>query len=123
VFLDERFELACRHFHQYVWSPYLHTVLRCLERERPSLVLVTSGPHQTSGRPWTEFVAGASRILRRRYVKVLQRGDPAVLRVEVWRHRSAEQEGLVSHTSQLSAGSSESPEKADDGPRTRILDL
>ena len=91
AFLDRGFRLACAVFHQYTYTGNLTGVLRCVERKRPELILVTSSFSLDPTRParWNDFVASGRRLLERLYVQELVRPS---LRgpVEVWKLHAGE---------------------------------
>ena len=65
AFLDGRFSLACPAIAQYVFTPHVDSVLRCVQSERPELILVTQRYEFIAGAPqeWNEFVASGSHLL------------------------------------------------------------
>jgi hypothetical protein len=78
AFLDRRFALACPAIAQYVFTPQLDGVLRCVERKRPELVLVTQKFRREAHAPaeWEQFVAGGTKLLERDYERVSTRRTP-----------------------------------------------
>jgi hypothetical protein len=78
AFLDGRFALACPAIAQYVFTPQLDGVLRCVERKRPELVLVTQKFRREPHAPaeWDQFVAGGTKLLARDYERVSTRRTP-----------------------------------------------
>jgi hypothetical protein len=85
AFLDSRFALACPAIAQYVFTPHLDGVLRCVEGKRPDLVLVTQKFHREPHAPqeWDQFVANGTRLLARDYERVSTRRTPNGL-ASVW---------------------------------------
>jgi hypothetical protein len=85
AFLDSRFALACPAIAQYVFTPHLGGVLRCVEGKRPDLVLVTQNFHRERHAPqeWDQFVANGTRLLARDYERVSTRRTPNGL-ASVW---------------------------------------
>jgi hypothetical protein len=78
AFLDGRFALACPAIAQYVFTPHLDGVLRCVEGKRPELVLVTQKFRREPHAPaeWDRFVADGTRLLDRDYERVSTRRTP-----------------------------------------------
>jgi hypothetical protein len=89
-FIDGSWQLACPRFHQYPYSLHLDAVNACLQRERPTLVLVDSPlvPHDETA-SWNAFVRAARRLLRDAYVRVPADGADTA---QVWRLRSISRE-------------------------------
>ncbi len=89
AFIDDSFDLECRYFHLYLFSvrEQFDETLSCAERERPTFVLVTLGFFDEYGDvpAWNAFVAGAKRLLDRRY-EYVEEEYPGV---QVWKLRSA----------------------------------
>ena len=85
AFLDGRFSLACPAIAQYVFTPHLDGVLRCVEGKRPELVLVTQKFRREPHAPaeWDRFVADGTRLLEREYERVSTRRTPAGV-ASVW---------------------------------------
>ncbi|HEV7529978.1 MAG TPA: hypothetical protein VGO29_13870 [Solirubrobacteraceae bacterium] len=79
AFLDGRFSLACPAIAQYVFTPHLDSVLRCVSAKRPQLILVTQKLQFVSGAPaqWNQFVARGSRLLAQNYQRVSARNTPS----------------------------------------------
>jgi hypothetical protein len=73
AFLDDRFVLACPDVAQYVFTPDLLEVLRCVRDEKPCVVLVTDTfkPYSDAPAEWNQFVARGSNLLSREYERVL----------------------------------------------------
>jgi hypothetical protein len=90
AFLDGRFALACPAIAQYVFTPHLEGVLRCVERKRPELVLVTQKFRREPHAPpeWGQFVAGGTKLLERDYERVSTRRTPNGV-ASVWALASA----------------------------------
>jgi hypothetical protein len=90
AFLDSRFALACPAIAQYVFTPHLDGVLRCVEGKRPDLVLVTQKFQREPHAPqeWQQFVANGTGLLRRDYERVSTRRTPNGL-ASVWALASA----------------------------------
>ena len=78
AFLDGRFALACPAIAQYVFTPHLDGVLRCVEAKQPELVLVTQKFRREPHAPaeWDRFVAAGTRLLSRDYERVSTRRTP-----------------------------------------------
>lgn len=78
AFLDGRFALACPAIAQYVFTPHVESVLRCVRSKRPELVLVTQKFTHEAVAPaeWNQFVAGGSLLLSQDYVRVATRHTP-----------------------------------------------
>jgi hypothetical protein len=78
AFLDGRFALACPAIAQYVFTPHLDGVLRCVEGKQPELVLVTQKFRREPHAPaeWDRFVADGTRLLERDYERVSTRRTP-----------------------------------------------
>jgi hypothetical protein len=78
AFLDGRFELACPAIAQYVFTPHLDGVLRCVEGKQPELVLVTQKFRREPHAPaeWDRFVVDGTRLLDRDYERVSTRRTP-----------------------------------------------
>ena len=74
AFLGGGWALACARFHQYPWTPgaTLSGIVRCIEKRRPDLLLVTSSLSDRAGVPstWHEFVVTAQELVRREYERV-----------------------------------------------------
>jgi hypothetical protein len=75
AFLNGRFSLACPAIAQYVFTPHLESVLRCVRGERPELILVTQRFEFIAGAPpeWNQFVARGSRLLAQSYQRISTR--------------------------------------------------
>jgi hypothetical protein len=73
AFLDSRFVLSCPVIGEYVFTPNLPTVLRCITEKKPRLVLVTPSFTNIRRAPpaWNEFVARGSSLLGNEYELVL----------------------------------------------------
>jgi hypothetical protein len=74
VFISHRFDLACRWFHLYPYSPddQLEETTACSRRERPMLILVTLGFWDSrEGASWRAFVSNARHLLESRYKLVV----------------------------------------------------
>jgi hypothetical protein len=73
AFLDDRFVLACPAIAQYVFTPDLPGVLRCIQDEKPRLVLVTPSFTSISHAPitWNRFVVGGESLLSNGYQRLL----------------------------------------------------
>jgi hypothetical protein len=92
AFIDDRFDLACRKFHQYDWSSYLPSVLECIEQRQPDLILVTwrFAPRADAPERWNDFALRGSAMLARDYERaVLRRAPPG--KVEVWKRRAGDE--------------------------------
>jgi hypothetical protein len=78
AFLDGRFALACPAIAQYVFTPHLDGVLRCVEGKQPELVLVTQKFRREPHAPaeWDRFVGDGTRLLDRDYERVSTRRTP-----------------------------------------------
>ncbi len=85
AFLDGRFSLACPAIAQYVFTPHVDSVLRCVRGKRPELILVTQKFQFVAGAPveWNQFVASGSRLLAASYRRVSTGQTPAGL-ASVW---------------------------------------
>lgn len=73
AFLNNKFVLACPVIAQYVFTPELPSVLRCIRDKEPRLVLVTPSFRSLSYAPaeWNRFVARGSSLLSKGYERVL----------------------------------------------------
>jgi hypothetical protein len=71
-FLDNRFVLACPKISEYVFTPNLQGVLRCIADKRPRLILVTHSFRLMHHAPpaWNEFVARGYSLLSEEYERV-----------------------------------------------------
>ncbi len=78
AFLDGRFALACPAIAQYVFTPHVEGVLRCVRSKQPELVLVTQKfTHETvAPAEWNQFVVDGTLLLRRDYERVSTRQTP-----------------------------------------------
>jgi hypothetical protein len=85
AFLDSRFSLACPAIAQYVFTPHVENVLRCVTGKRPQLILVTQKFEFVAGAPveWNEFVTRGSRLLAQGYQRVSTR-QTASGQASVW---------------------------------------
>jgi hypothetical protein len=74
AFLGKEFALACPAIAQYVFSPDLSDMLRCIREEKPSFLLVTPSFSFSSNTPpeWNRFVARGSGLLSKQYAPVLR---------------------------------------------------
>lgn len=91
AFLHGNWKLACARFHQYPWSSRssFDEVVRCLQRKRPDLVLVTSSLSPRPGAPaaWDAFIRDSTAVVRERYRRVYFLRHPHGT-IAVWRLRS-----------------------------------
>ena len=74
VFISPRFDLVCRWFHLYPYSPddQLEETIDCARSERPELILVTLGFFDSrEGASWRAFVSSTRRLLDSRYEHVV----------------------------------------------------
>jgi hypothetical protein len=88
VFISPRFDLACRWFHLYPYSPddQLDETIDCARREHPELILVTLGFFDSrQGASWRAFVSNTRRLLDSRYQRVVT-VHPGF---EVWKRKEA----------------------------------
>src|SRR6266545_922392 len=89
LFIDARLKLACPLFHQYTFSSNLDQALACIRDRRPELLLVgpSFGAYESpTTQRWDAFVSDSRRLLRARYLKVLEMPDEGG-KVEVWRRQ------------------------------------
>jgi hypothetical protein len=93
AFIGNGWRLACARFTQYPWTPaqMLRDILRCVERRRPQLLLVTSSLSDRARAPeaWHRFVVASYALLRRDYRRVFFLRHPRGT-VAVWDRRSQE---------------------------------
>lgn len=86
AFVAHAMDLRCRYFHQYPFyqREQLDETLRCVDREDPMLILVTTSLYDPMpGAPtWEAFVAEARALLASRYELVTEQGMS-----QVWRRR------------------------------------
>jgi hypothetical protein len=88
VFISHRFDLVCRWFHLYPYSPddQLDETTGCSRRERPMLILVTLGFWDSrEGASWRQFVSNARHLLESRY-KLVESVHPGF---QVWKLRAS----------------------------------
>jgi hypothetical protein len=85
AFLPSKFELACPIIGQYLFSPDLPSVLRCIRDAKPLLVLVTPTfmPMAQAPAAWNQFVAEGSSLLSQAYQRVATQQNGRGL-IEVW---------------------------------------
>ena len=88
VFISKRFDLVCRWFHLYPYSPddQLDETTDCSRREAPMLILVTLGFWDSrTGASWRGFVSNARHLLHSNYERVVTRYPG----FEVWKRKDA----------------------------------
>ena len=88
VFISKRFDLVCRWFHLYPYSPddQLDETTDCSRREDPMLILVTLGFWDSrTGASWRGFVSNARHLLHSNYERVVTRYPG----FEVWKRKDA----------------------------------
>jgi hypothetical protein len=85
AFLDGRFVLSCPAIAQYVFSPDLTGLLRCIAEKKPRLMLVTASFRREGHAPegWNRFVARGSSLLSASYEPVLAQSTREGL-IQVW---------------------------------------
>jgi hypothetical protein len=85
AFLDGRFVLSCPAIAQYVFSPDLTGLLRCIAEKKPRLMLVTASfrPEGHAPEGWNRFVARGSSLLGASYEPVLSQSTREGL-IQVW---------------------------------------
>jgi hypothetical protein len=85
AFLDKEYVLACPTIAQYVYSPELSGVSRCIRDEQPQLLLVTPSfrPRTRAPAEWNRLVAHGSHLLSEEYEPALTREAGNGL-IEVW---------------------------------------
>lgn len=90
LFLDSRFDLVCPRFHQHLHTEDLDAVVRCVEQQRPQLVLVGSGfGYDPTATPrWNAFAEKSEVLLARDYEQTF-RQPLAEGVIEVWARRRA----------------------------------
>jgi hypothetical protein len=85
AFLDKEYVLACPTIAQYVYSPELSGVSRCIRERQPQLLLVTPSfkPRTRARAEWNRLVARGSHLLREEYEFALAR-EAGNGPIEVW---------------------------------------
>ena len=86
--ISKRFDLVCRWFHLYPYSPddQLDETTDCSRREDPMLILVTLGFWDSrTGASWRGFVSNARHLLHSNYERVVTRYPG----FEVWKRKDA----------------------------------
>ena len=75
AFLDKEYVLACPTIAQYVYSPELSGVSRCIRDRQPQLLLVTPSfkPRTRAPAEWNRLVARGSHLLSEEYEPALAR--------------------------------------------------
>jgi hypothetical protein len=85
AFLDKEYVLACPTIAQYVYSPELSGVSRCIRERQPQLLLVTPSfrPRTRARAEWNRLVARGSHLLSEEYEFALAR-EAGNGSIEVW---------------------------------------
>jgi hypothetical protein len=88
VFIDDAFDLSCRWFHLYAFSPpeLFRETLDCAQTSAPELILVTLGFDTTGAADpdWRSFVAGSRAFLESEY-ELIEEAEPGF---EVWKRKA-----------------------------------
>ena len=85
AFLDKEYVLACPTIAQYLYSPELSGVSRCIRDRQPQLLLVTPSfkPRTRAPAEWNRLVARGSHLLSEEYEPALAR-EAGNGPIEVW---------------------------------------